>query len=114
MAAKTSRAPAASAMPTAAPISRLPTLTARNNARAVPGTHAAVLAATAMGQSCARRRPPRAVPALTWRPAMPDETEGFPVEETAPADAGRWTCTQDQMIDALHRTRQCRWMNDPA
>ena len=29
-------------------------------------------------------------------------------------DAGRWTCTQDQMIDALHRTRQCRWMNDPA
>ena len=45
---------------------------------------------------------------------MPDETEGFPVEETAPADAGRWTCTQDQMIDALHRTRQCRWMNDPA
>jgi hypothetical protein len=29
-------------------------------------------------------------------------------------DAGRWTCTWDQMIDALPETRQCRWMNDPA
>ena len=53
---------------------------------------------------------------------MTDGTEeaGFSEPDRRPpiagltVDAGRWTCTQDQMIDALHRTRQCRWMNEPA
>jgi hypothetical protein len=29
-------------------------------------------------------------------------------------DAGRWTCTWDQMIGALRGTRLCRYQNDPA
>ena len=56
---------------------------------------------------------------------MPDEpldmeTAGF-AEPDGPhpiaglnVDAGRWTCTQDQMIDALRKTKLCRYQNDPA
>src|ERR1039458_4972754 len=77
-------------------------------------------------------------------PAMPDETEGFEPdvgrpsaadlslarsarggvvrggEVVLPADASvdaavtRWTCGHAELAAALHRTRQCRWMNDPA
>src|ERR1039457_4621229 len=34
--------------------------------------------------------------------------------ETTPAGVTRWTCTHAELAAALHRTRQCRWMNDPA
>ena len=56
---------------------------------------------------------------------MPDEpldmeTAGF-AEPDGPhpiaglnVDAGRWTCTWDQMIDALRGTRLCRYQNDAA
>ena len=75
---------------------------------------------------------------------MPDETEGFEPdvgrpsaadlslarfatggmvrgrEVVLPADASvdaavtRWTCGHAELAAALHRTRQCRWMNEPA
>ena len=58
---------------------------------------------------------------------MPDDHDdmhasGFP-EPDGPhpigglsVDAGvtRWTCTHAELAAALHRTRQCRWMNEPA
>jgi hypothetical protein len=45
---------------------------------------------------------------------VPDETAGFPSEDTTPVEVTRWTCDHAELVAALHRTRQCRWMNDPA
>src|ERR1019366_7666090 len=56
---------------------------------------------------------------------MPDDRDdmhasGFPEPDGPHPIAGlsepatRWTCTHAEVAAALHRTRQCRWMNDPA
>src|ERR1019366_1053265 len=56
---------------------------------------------------------------------MPDDRDdmhasGFPEPDGPHPIAGlsepatRWTCTHAELAAALHRTRQCRWMNDPA
>ena len=48
-------------------------------------------------------------------PCDPEVFAGSYEAADSPAtEATQWTCTHAELAAALHRTRQCRWMNDPA